>query len=105
MEKIDERVLLSALRIYGADHQIDKAIEEMAELIKALMDLKHNNGKDKGLVKAVVEEVADVYIMSTQLINIFDAEAVQREIDYKMQRLSQKIIEHNGQESTDHPGG
>ena len=34
-------VLIKAISHYGSEHQIDKAIEEMSELIKALMKYRY----------------------------------------------------------------
>lgn len=50
---------------YGNENQIDKTIEEMAELTQALVKYKHCGGdifKEK-----VIEEIADVEIMLEQL--------------------------------------
>ena len=95
MEKIDERVLLSAIETLGVDSQIEHMIEEAGELIVAIMELKRNKGKHKGRVSAVIDEIADVYIMIHQMALIFGVEAVQQRIEYKMQYLSQLIIDHN----------
>ena len=55
------------LRHYGVVHQKAKTIEELGELIVALQkDLL--TGK-KGNSRAVLEEVADVHIMLTQLLD------------------------------------
>ena len=93
-------VLQECIDIYGADKQIDQAIEEMSELIKAL--LKHrrktiqleggnvNPTPDTDLVKArtdILEETADVIIMLTQIIMIFgDRDFVERIIESKVDR-------------------
>ena len=54
------------LQHYGLSHQKAKAIEELGELIVALQkDLL--SGKD-GLSQDVLEEIADVHIMITQLL-------------------------------------
>ena len=50
---------------YGEENQIDKTIEEMAELTQALIKYKHSGGD---LFKGqVIEEIADVKIMIEQL--------------------------------------
>lgn len=55
------------LKHYGLRHQKAKAIEELGELIVALQkDLL--SGKD-GLSKEVLEEIADVHIMLSQLLD------------------------------------
>ena len=55
------------LQHYGLRHQKAKAIEELGELIVALQkDLL--SGKD-GLSQDVLEEIADVHIMLSQLLD------------------------------------
>ena len=95
MEKIDERVLLSAIETFGAEKQIDHMIEEAGELIVAIMELKRNEGKHPGRVSVLIDQIADVYVMIHQMVLMFDKEAVHQRIDEKMQRLSQRISNYN----------
>ncbi len=77
---VDTSVLTGALYTYGEEPQVDMMIEEMSELTKAL--LKHRRAQYKGCqfnydrecVKAVVEEMADVYIVLLQMIHLYDAQ-------------------------------
>lgn len=89
-----ERILKHAISHYGEAHQIDKAIEEMSELTKALLKLRHAE-KDYELdilQKAVAEEIADVGIMLRQLRMIFDFDtAILHYEDEKVQRLQRQI--------------
>lgn len=72
-------VLKNAVKSYGEDSQIDMAIEEMSELIKAL--LKYRRAYKKGtktsdfdyetILSNVAEETADVLITLDQLGIIF----------------------------------
>ena len=66
----DERqeILQSAIDTYGPEHQVDMAIEEMAELIKALLKMRR---PDKASWADVLEEIADVQIMLDQLRLIY----------------------------------
>ena len=75
---VDMGVLTLALYTYGEVPQVDMMIEEMSELTKAL--LKHRRVQNEGCqfdyerecVNAVVEEMADVYIVLLQMIYLFD---------------------------------
>lgn len=76
-----------AVALYGAEHQIDKAIEEMGELTTALIQYR-----DKRINKGeVLTEIADVRIMMEQLTEIFghaEADVVYKK---KVDRLSATI--------------
>ena len=68
MEK--EYVYRKAIDVWGITAQVDMAIEECAELIKALQKRKRAEGT--GTIDDVLEEMADVEIMLEQLKVIFD---------------------------------
>lgn len=90
-------VLQNAVDTYGKEAQVDVAIEEMSELIKALL----KNRRAEHSLEAwdyektqqnIFEEIADVVIMLTQLLVIFDGrDAVQKAIDAKVERLSTRL--------------
>lgn len=78
------------LRYYGLRHQKIKAVEELAELIVALQkDILSGN---EGLSQDVLEEIADVHIMLTQLL---DDDSYKTEVslivDKKLKRQIQRI--------------
>lgn len=89
-------VLQECIDTYGADKQIDQTIKELSELAKAL--LKHrqlegenvNSASAADLVKArtdILERTADVIIMLTQIIMIFDdRDFIERTIESKVYR-------------------
>lgn len=93
-------VLQECIDTYGADKQIDQAIEEMSELTKALLKHRRKTIQLEGenvnptsaadLVKArtdILERVADVIIMLTQIIMIFgDRDFIERTIESKVYR-------------------
>ena len=54
-----------SIRVFGAAFQIEKMIEECAELIKALQNYKQNRPNN------VAEEVADVEIMCSKMRLLF----------------------------------
>ena len=78
------------LRHYGLRHQKAKTIEELAELIVALQkDILSGN---EGLSKEVIEEIADVHIMLTQLLNDEgDKTQVSFIVDRKLKRQIKRI--------------
>lgn len=84
------------LNHYGMQHQKSKAIEELAELIVALQkDILE--GKEQHS-RAVLEEIADVHIMLTQLLDDeSDKTTVSLIADKKLKRQMRRIkAETNG---------
>lgn len=63
-------VLEKAIEVYGADLQKQVAIEEMSELIKEIC----KDFRGKGNRKHILEEIADVKIMLSQLLIMYDIE-------------------------------
>lgn len=94
-------IMRLAINTYGEINQMEKAIEEMAELTKALIKVKHISVQDSEEVHFKVmnaeEEIADVLIMMEQLTMIFKApaedepERIKEEINHKLERLAQKL--------------
>lgn len=76
-KEIEER----AIRTYGENSQVDKAIEEMSELTKAL--LKYRVGF--ATLDEIREEAADVQIMLEQLRMLYGSTADME--SYKLNRL------------------
>lgn len=81
------KIYRQAIKRYGVEAQTKMAVEEMAELTNALMKLSRGRVSDV----AVIEEIADVVIMSTQLAIIFGEKQVLKEIDLKTERLRQRL--------------
>jgi NTP pyrophosphatase (non-canonical NTP hydrolase) len=68
---------------YGLEHQLGKCKEELGELIKAIESLDE---------KAIVEEIADVEIMTEQLKYLMRTEpSVEIYKDYKIARQLRRI--------------
>lgn len=83
-----------ALKLKGETSQIDIAVEELAELMQALIKYKRNEGLyEKILLKEnIVEELADVQIMIKQLIYNFDVNKEFIEMkNKKLERLKQRL--------------
>lgn len=97
---IDTGVLNRAIDTYGANTQIDKAIEEMGELTQALLKERHSRMTEEHKLHLahIEEEIVDVYIMLSQLMIIFreryktlDGECLQSMADYKIERLRRRL--------------
>lgn len=90
-------VLRAAISTYGEKAQADMAIEEMSELTKAILKFRRATGKvdDKErerLRENIVEETADVMIMLTQMIMLYDRDnKIQSIVDYKVNRLYERL--------------
>lgn len=82
--------LVFIINTYGTKNQEDKAIEELAELQKAI--LKHREHNNCETEKSIVDEIADVSIMLEQLKIIYScAKEVEKRIDYKIDRQIKRI--------------
>lgn len=89
----ERRALLDrAITTYGAPAQMDMAVEEMAELTKALCKVKRVScaAEAKAALENAVEELADVQIMLDQLRIIFGRSTAEIEED-KLRRLLRRI--------------
>lgn len=83
---------------YGFDSQAEKAIEEMAELIVAIKNLKKFDGCEADHLVNFFEELADVKIMVDQLTYLHDKTApedydVESEVEFKIKRQLKRIAE------------
>ena len=89
----ERRALLDrAITTYGAPAQMDMAVEEMAELTKALCKVKRVScaAEAKAVLENAVEEMADVQIMLDQLRSIFGRSTAEAE-EYKLERLKKRL--------------
>lgn len=82
-----KNTLIHAINHFGVDHQIDKAIEELGELITALARRR----LDRSRKEDIAEEVADVLIVANQLRIIYGGELVDGLINQKLSRLEATI--------------
>ena len=84
----EQKVLETAIKVFGDKAQEDIAIEEMSELTQAIL---HNR---RGRESNIPEEIADVLIAVEQLIIIHDCEEAVKGIKYhKMMRLQENIFD------------
>lgn len=83
-------ILLDAIDTFGSEYQIDRAIEELAELTQALLKYRRAGEADLGdALKNVHEEIVDAQIVLEQLKMLF---AYDKQIEQtKLARLKETI--------------
>lgn len=87
------RGLQEIIKHYGVNPQMDMAIEECSELIKALLKFRRNSNNSAW--EAVIDELADVEIMISQMKIIFDCSGeVESRIDFKIKRQIERMKEN-----------
>jgi NTP pyrophosphatase (non-canonical NTP hydrolase) len=90
---IDDSILNKAIETWGVDAQCEMVIEECIELALALQKMKRTRGNVQDKLNAVIDEIADVKIMITQAQKIFNQNAINERVDFKMKRLEERINE------------
>jgi len=88
-EKIE--LYKKAIKIFGQEAQLKMAIEEMAELTKAICKLFRKNGENERV--AIYEEIADVEIMIEQLRVLFGQTKIDLRKEGKIRRLEKLLSE------------
>lgn len=90
--KNDIAVLKQAIETYGSEAQLNVAIEEFSELIKEIC--KHKRHIDN--TEAIIEEMADCYIMLEQMKMIFGfgSTVIPDAMDKKIKRLKSRLTDH-----------
>ena len=100
MPSVDTEILNKAIDHYGTSPQIDKTIEEMSELTKALLKERYARmtKEHQPAIDNVCEELADAVIMLNQLVLIFteryhgfSKEDLQKVVSFKLKRLEERI--------------
>lgn len=83
-------ILLDVIKTFGSEYQIDRAIEELAELTQALLKYRRAGEADLGdALKNVHEEIVDAQIVLEQLKMLF---AYDKQIEQtKLARLKETI--------------
>lgn len=100
MTKEEEFILSNAVSTFGESHQHDKLIEEMSELTKAILKLRHfklteyNHAEYLTLIDELHYELADVRIVLDQMDFIYHPDKLERHRASKLARLKQRIEEH-----------
>jgi hypothetical protein len=86
---IDKKILQRAITLWGEKAQREMIIEEALELGLALMKLRRS-GDSGEQMRSVIDEVADMKIMVAQAELLYDKEAIDKRVEYKMGRLDKK---------------
>lgn len=80
---------------YGVESQIDQTLEELGELIQALIKLRRTKNKspEKHMEawENLHEEIADVENMLNQLKHMFDGELVEKYRNKKLKRIKKRM--------------
>ena len=90
----DERIMRQAIETYGVQAQCDVAVEEMAELTKAIMKLRRvadEYEKTQSALENLLEEIADVDIMIDQLKIMWGPKQVEEYRRKKLERLERRL--------------
>lgn len=82
-----ERECLRAVTHFGINHQKNKAVEELSELIVEIM----HDLDGRARMDAIREELADVIVMAEQLRIIYGGSEVDRWIERKLVRLQHRL--------------
>ena len=87
----EEEILLQVIATYGKNEQSRVAMEELAELIRAIN--KYHRAKTDEHRQNLIEEMADVYIMLHQISIMYDidGEEVAAVIEDKVWRLRERL--------------
>ena len=97
----EDVVFKMCLDTYGSNPQMDIAVEEMSELMKALLKYRRASAKapTEELVRlrdAIIDELADVKIMVRQMELLFEcdsevAERMSQKVERQLKRLSTRV--------------
>ena len=84
----------SAIKTFGVDLQLAVAIEEMAELTKAIVKIRRvadDYGKTQAARENLLEEIADVDIMIEQMKIMWGPKRVEEYRRKKLERLERRL--------------
>lgn len=89
-----ESIMQQAIKTYGVQAQCDVAVEEMAELTKAIMKIRRvadDYEKAQPVLDNLLEEIADVDIMIDQLKIMWGPREVEEYRRKKLERLERRL--------------
>jgi NTP pyrophosphatase (non-canonical NTP hydrolase) len=96
-----QEILESAINTFGYTSQVDKMIEECAEIIQALLKLRFKEGYNKLNSNNIHEwenvhyELADLGIMYDQMKLLFSNDLIEKFRIEKLERLANMIKLHD----------
>lgn len=77
---------------YGESHQLQKAFEEMGELIVAVCKYADGHENEKAVLKdKIIDEIADVCVLMEQMKLFYGPKEVEDRIDFKIDRQIERI--------------
>ena len=79
--------IYTPIEFFGIQHQRQKAVEEMAELIVALA----HEDEGRATKQEVITEIADVYYLTEQLMHIYGIDECKAEVARKKDRTLERI--------------
>ena len=90
---IDDNILQSAIDTWGFDAQCEMILEESIELALALQKMKRVRGDKQQKFDNLIDGLADVKIMIRQAERLFPIDIINKRIDFKMNRLKERLNE------------
>jgi len=91
---VKKGILRACIDAWGPVAQVDMAIEEMAELTKALIKMRRTRGGTRVQRREDVrEEIADVLMTVQQMRYLYGAKEVDAYIEMKTKRLIKRLAE------------
>jgi NTP pyrophosphatase (non-canonical NTP hydrolase) len=77
---------------FGSDIQVNKIQEEALELALALNQVNCPTKNKSEKLENVYEELADMKIMMAQAEKLFDADKINKLVDFKLNRFAEKYL-------------
>jgi len=89
-----EKTVIKAMMKFGEDRQLDKLVEELSELMQAIMRMKHSEPwiTDHEAPDNFIEECVDVQIMIEQFRQLYEL-SFHRVMTEKLERLKHLVGE------------
>ena len=91
----EHTVLVGAIKAWGRDSQFKMAFGECGEFVALCGRQAQGRATDEDFIS----EIADVMIMMAQMRELFGREKVDAMIDFKIDRLKQKLLNHYNKEN------
>jgi hypothetical protein len=91
-----EKVFEDSIKTYGKDSQLTQTNEECTELSLAILKYKRAEKYSDAIEifkrrSELLNEIADVIVMTQQCVLIFGIEEIQQEVNYKLRRQRARL--------------
>ena len=90
---ISDEILQETIDTWGVDSQFEMVVEECLELALSIQKMKRLSGDKKQKYFNMVDELADVLLMSNQLRFMVDGDLLNERIEFKRNRLVERLKE------------